>query len=109
MDAHRQIPLRGQLQLSHENFLLTGVRQIRFPAIQADLSDGGGRLIEELDELFLPVGRALLDVPRVIAEAGEDSDARGLVCVTSQRQHLRPILFARPVHDHAGHAFFRAG
>ena len=60
MDAHRQIAFGGELQLREKNFFLSGVSQIRFPAVQADFADGARNVVKKFLQIFQPVRRALV-------------------------------------------------
>ena len=127
MNAHRQISLRRQPQLRDEHFLLPFIRQIRLPAIQSNLAHRRRNLIEKVRKIREPVIGALVEIPRVITETGENSGARtshpvllpvrwgeggrrpGEGKLFRQSQDLRPVGFTRTVHHHAGHAGVRAG
>ena len=103
MNAHGQIAFGGKAKLREKNFFLTGVRQIRFPAVEADFADGAGNFVEEFFQIFLPVRRAFGQMPRMIAEARQHD-----FVFPRQREDLRPVVFARAVDDHAGDAGFFA-
>src|SRR5690242_8104117 len=68
MNADRQIPFGSEAELPNEDFFLLLEIIVLDPAIQADLANSRRDLIEQFDQLCLPIRRAFLDVPGVIAE-----------------------------------------
>ena len=114
VDRGGEVAFAGERELPEENLHLLldwgavqadevrviGLGAIEHPAVEADLADAGARIsVQPDEEVFLPVGGAVADIPRVQAVAGQHD---GMGC--SKRGHIRPVGFGRAVGHHAPYA-----
>lgn len=71
MDADREVAVGSNVPLPEEDLFLVGQVMVGDPAVESDFADGGRDMVEMCEQEVLPVGGALVHVPRMIPEAGD--------------------------------------
>lgn len=100
VNARRKVQFGGDAELANEDFFLPFPRKVGLPSVESNFANRGWRLAKKFAEALFPGRGSFVDVPGVVAEAGDDEVGIFL----REGEDLRPVGLAGSIDDHAGDA-----